>query len=146
MEILVINGSPKGKHSVTLQTVNYLQILHPEHHFEVLHAGQTIKALEKNFSPAVSAIEKADLLLFSYPVYTFIAPSQLHRFIELLKEANLDLSEKYASQITTSKHFYDMTAHRYIQDNCSDLGLRYIPGLSADMDDLTRKKRPAGGP
>ena len=31
MEILVINGSPKGKHSVTLQTVNYLQILHPEH-------------------------------------------------------------------------------------------------------------------
>ena len=59
MEILVINGSPKGKHSVTLQTVNYLQILHPEHHFEVLHAGQTIKALEKDFSPALAAIEKA---------------------------------------------------------------------------------------
>ena len=140
MDILVINGSPKGKHSVTLQTVNYLQILHPEHHFEVLHAGQTIKALEKDFSPAISAIRKADLLLFSYPVYTFIAPSQLHRFIELMKEANLDLSGKYASQITTSKHFYDMTAHRYIQDNCADLGLRYIPGLSADMDDLTTKK------
>ena len=140
MEILVINGSPKGKHSVTLQTVNYLQILHPEHHFEVLHAGQTIKALEKDFSPALSAIEKADILLFSYPVYTFIAPSQLHRFIELLKEANIDLGGKYASQITTSKHFYDMTAHQYIQDNCADLGLRYIRGLSADMDDLTTKK------
>ena len=140
MEILVINGSPKGKHSVTLQTVNYLQILHPEHHFEFLHAGQSIKTLEKDFSSARSAIEKADVLLFSYPVYTFIAPSQLHRFIELLKAANLDLSGKYASQITTSKHFYDMTAHRYIQDNCVDLGLRYIPGLSADMDDLTTKK------
>ena len=140
MEILVINGSPKGKHSVTLQTVNYLQILHPEHHFEVLHAGQTIKTLEKDFSPALTAIARADVLLFSYPVYTFIAPSQLHRFIELLKEANPDLSGKYASQITTSKHFYDMTAHRYIQDNCADLGLRYIPGLSADMDDLTTKK------
>ena len=140
MEILVINGSPKGKHSVTLQTVNYLQILHPEHHFKVLHAGQSIKALEKDFYPARSAIEKADVLLFSYPVYTFIAPSQLHRFMELLKADNLDLSGKYASQITTSKHFYDMTAHRYIQDNCADLGLRYIPGLSADMDDLTTKK------
>ena len=140
MEFLVINGSPKGKHSVTLQTVNYLQILHPEHHFEVLHAGQTIKALEKDFSPAVTAIQKADVLLFSYPVYTFIAPSQLHRFLELLKETGLDLSGKYASQITTSKHFYDMTAHRYIQDNCADLGLRYIPGLSADMDDLTTQK------
>ena len=140
MHILVINGSPKGKNSVTLQTVNYLQILHPEHDFSVLHAGQTIKALEKDFSSAIAAIEKADLLLFSYPVYTFIAPCQLHRFIELLKEANMDLSAKFASQISTSKHFYDMTAHRYIQDNCQDLGLRYIRGLSADMDDLTTKK------
>ena len=140
MEILVINGSPKGKHSVTLQTVNYLQILHPEHHFSVLHAGQTIKALEKDFTPAISAIEKAEVLLFSYPVYTFLAPSQLHRFIELLKASGMDLSGKFASQITTSKHFYDMTAHRYIQDNCGDLGLKYITGLSADMDDLTTKK------
>ena len=140
MEILVINGSPKGKNSVTLQTVNYLQILHPEHHFSVLHAGQSIKMLEKDFSPAAAAIEAADVLLFSYPVYTFIAPCQLHRFIELLKEAKLDLTGKYASQVTTSKHFYDMTAHRYIRDNCFDLGLRYIQGLSADMDDLTTKK------
>ena len=140
MEILVINGSPKGKYSVTLQTVNYLQVLYPQHRFEVLHVGQTIKALEKDFSPALAAIEKADLLLFSYPVYTFIAPSQLHRFIELLKESGADLSGKYASQLSTSKHFYDMTAHRYIRDNCADLGLRYIRGLSADMDDLTKEK------
>ena len=137
MDILVINGSPKGKNSVTLQTVHYLQILHPEHHFEILHAGQTIKALEKDFSPALAAIEKADVLLFSYPVYTFVCPSQLHRFIELLKGANADLSGKFATQLSTSKHFYDMTAHRYIQDNCGDLGLLYIRGLSADMDDLT---------
>ena len=114
MKILVINGSPKGKHSITLQTTNYLQLLHPEHEFEVLHAGQSIKALEKDFSPAAAAVEKADLLLFSYPVYTFIAPCQLHRFIELLKASGADLSGKYASQITTSKHFYDITAHRYV--------------------------------
>ncbi len=140
MEILVINGSPKGNHSVTLQTVRYLEILHPEHHFSVLHAAQTIKTLEKNFTPAVSAIEKADVLLFSYPVYTFLAPSQLHRFLELLKQSGVELAGKYASQITTSKHFYDMTAHRCIQDNCADLRLRYIAGLSADMEDLTTKQ------
>ncbi len=140
MEILVINGSPKGKNSVTLQTVNYLEILHPEHHFTVLHVGQGIKSLEKDFSPALAAIEKADMLLFSYPVYTFIAPSQLQRFIELLKESGADLTGKFASQITTSKHFYDITAHRYIRDNCGDLGLRYIQGLSADMEDLTTEK------
>ncbi len=140
MKILVINGSPKGSNSITLQTVNYLQLLHPEHEFEILHAGATIKALEKDFSPAIAAVEKAELLLFSYPVYTFIAPCQLHRFIELLKAANMDLSGKFASQITTSKHFYDITAHRYIQDNCGDLGLQYVRGLSADMDDLTVEK------
>ena len=140
MNILVINGSPKGKYSITLQTSNYLQILHPEHEFQILHAGQSIKALEKDFSPALSAVEKADLLLFSYPVYTFVAPCQLHRFIELLKDANIDLSGKFASQITTSKHFYDVTAHQYIEDNCHDLGLRYIHGLSADMDDLATEK------
>ena len=140
MKILVINGSPKGKYSVTLQTVNYLQILHPEHTFELLHAGQSIKALEKDFSPAIAAVEQADILLFSYPVYTFIAPCQLHRFIELLKASGIDLSGKFASQITTSKHFYDITAHRYIEENCHDLGLKYVCGLSADMDDLTTEK------
>ena len=69
MDILVINGSPKGKFSITLQTSNYLQILHPEHHFEILNAGQSIKALEKDFTSALEAIKKADLLLFSYPVF-----------------------------------------------------------------------------
>lgn len=29
-----------------------------------------------------------------------------------------------------------MTAHKYVQDNCYDLGMKYIKGLSADMDDL----------
>ena len=140
MHILVINGSPKGKYSITLQTCRYLEILHPEHQFEVLHAGQSIKALEKDFSPALAAVEKADLLLFSYPVYTFVAPCQLHRFIELLKASGADLSGKWASQITTSKHFYDFTAHRYIEDNCQDLGLHVVKGLSADMDDLTADK------
>ena len=140
MRILVINGSPKGKYSVTLQTCNYLQILHPEHTFEVLNAGQSIKALEKDFSPALAAVEKADILLFSYPVYTFVAPCQLHRFIELLKASGLDLSGKWASQISTSKHFYDITAHRYIEENCHDLKLNYVKGLSADMDDLTCEK------
>ncbi len=140
MRILVINGSPKGKYSITLQTVNYLSVLHPEHTFDILHAGQRIKALEKDFQSAKDAIEKADLLLFAYPVYTFIAPSQLHRFIELLKESDISLDEKFATQITTSKHFYDITAHRYVEDNCSDLGLKYVKGLSADMDDLLTEK------
>ena len=91
MKILVLNGSPKGKYSITLQTIHYLQALHSEHTFEILNVGQSIKALEKDFSPALSAVKAADLLLFSYPVYTFIAPCQLHRLIELLKASGLDV-------------------------------------------------------
>ena len=52
----------------------------------------------------------------------------------------MDLSGKFATQLSTSKHFYDITAHRYIEDNCHDLGLKYVVGLSADMDDLTSEK------
>ncbi|MBR2718204.1 MAG: NAD(P)H-dependent oxidoreductase [Clostridia bacterium] len=140
MNILVLNGSPKGQHSITLQTVNYLQKHYPQHSFEVVHVGQRIKALEKDFTPVAQAAQKADLLLFAYPVYTFIAPCQLHRCVELLKDSGVDFSGKFATQITTSKHFYDVTAHRYVQDNCQDMGMKVIRGLSADMDDLLTEK------
>lgn len=140
MRIAVLNGSPKGKYSITLQTVEYLQKKYPQCEFQHIHVGQRIKAIEKDFSEASRILSEADMLLFSYPVYTFIAPSQLHRFIELLKESGLDISGKFATQITTSKHFYDVTAHRYIEQNCYDLKLKYMPGLSADMDDLLTEK------
>ncbi len=140
MKILVLNGSPKGQNSVTLQTMHYLESKHPEHTFDLIHVGAKIKALEKDFSPVTEAIKQSDLILFSYPVYTFIAPYQLHRTIELLKKSGADLNGKFVTQITTSKHFYDVTAHRYIQDNCQDMGMKFIRGLSADMDDLLTEK------
>ena len=140
MNILVINGSPKGEYSITLQTALYLQNRYPEHTFEVLHAGQRIKALEKDFTPALESLERAALVLFCYPVYTFIAPYQLHRFIELMKEHHAPVEGRYMSQISTSKHFYDVTAHRYVEDNAHDMGMKVLRGLSADMDDLLAEK------
>lgn len=138
MNICIINGSPKpAKYSVTCQTVFYLQKRYPQHHYEIIDVGARIRSLEKDPSPALEAMARADVLLFSYPVYTFLAPSQLHRFLRLIKERGADLSGKYASQITTSKHFYDVTAHRYVEDNCFDLGMRVVHGLSSDMEDLT---------
>lgn len=136
MKILVLNASPKGKNSTTVHTALYLQALHPEHTFTFLPVGQGIKAYEKDFSPVRSALEQAELILFCYPVYTFIAPYQLHRLIELIKADGVELAGKFASQITTSKHFYDVTAHRHVEENCFDLGMKVIRGLSADMEDL----------
>ncbi len=140
MKILVLNGSPKGDYSITLQTSIYLSKLYPEYEFLYLNVGQRIKALEKDFSEAEKMINEADLLIFSYPVYTFLAPYQLHKFISLLKENGIKMNGKFATQISTSKHFYDVTAHKYIQDNCQEMGLKFIKGLSADMEDLPLEK------
>lgn len=140
MNICVLNGSPRGMYSTTLHTVLYLQKRYPCHNFEIIHVGSKIRALEQEMTPVLEAMAHADLILFAYPVYTFIAPSQLHRFIAALKASGADLGGKFATQITTSKHFYDVTAHRYIEDNCHDMGMKVIRGLSADMEDLTTKQ------
>lgn len=59
MNILVLNGSPKGKYSITLQTTNYLMQKYPDHKFEVLNVGQKTRSLEKDFSPAAEALKNA---------------------------------------------------------------------------------------
>ena len=142
MKVLVLNGSPKGNKSITLYTVKYIQKYFPEDEFEVLNVGSQIKSLEKDFSSARQKILECDLILFSYPVYTFETPYQLHRFVELMYDnfKNGELNGKFASQITTSKHFYDITAHQFIKDISSDFGIKFIEGLYADMDDLPTKK------
>ncbi len=140
LRIAVLNGSPKGDWSTTLFSVKYLQKVFKDDVFTVVNVGQGIKALEKDFSPVTDAVREADVVLFSYPVYTFIVPSQLHRAVELLKEQDVDWSGKFAAQITTSKHFYDVTAQKFIEDNMRDLGVRYLRGLYADMEDLLGEK------
>ena len=140
MNILILNGSPAGDESITLQTVRYIQKRFPGHSWAQLNVAPKLKALERDFSEAREMLENAELILFSYPVYTFLAPAQLHRFLALLKTGGVDLRGKYATQLSTSKHFYDVTAHEYIRLNCADLGLRYLRGLSADMEDLLAPK------
>ena len=68
MNILVINGSPKGADSITLHTCLYLEKKYPEHRFSYLHAGQRIKSLEKDFAPALEAVGAAELKSPSRPM------------------------------------------------------------------------------
>ncbi len=140
MRVLIVNGSPAGDDSITLQTMRYIQKFHPEHEYELLNAARRIRALEADFSEAREALERADLIVFCYPVYTFLAPAQLHRFLELMQEQGVSAAGKYATQLTTSKHFYDTTAHAFIRARCADFSLRFIRGLSADMEDLLSEK------
>lgn len=140
MNILIINGSPKGKKSVTYQTSRYLEKLYSNQNFNTIHVSQKIKSIERNFDEIEQAIQKAQLIIFSYPVYTFLAPYQLHRFIELMHDKNISLKGKFATQITTSKRFFDITAHKYIEQNLNDFGAHIIEGMSCDMEDLLSEK------
>lgn len=140
MNILVLNGSPKGEYSTTLHTVRYIEAVsrdNSKYVFTYMNVGQEYRKYENDFDGVKSLIEASELVIFAYPVYTFIAPSQLHRFVEMMKENGVNMRDKYVTQITTSKHFYDITAHRYIEDNMMEMGAKVIKGLSADMDDLT---------
>ncbi len=140
MHFLILNGSPKGKNSVTLQTCLYLEKLYPAHRFDVIHAGQQPSFPEKHPEELARRAAEADCLLFVYPVYTFLIPAQLMRFMEGMKASGIDFTGKYASQITTSKHFYDITAHRFVREFASDMGMEFVEGLSADMEDLLSEK------
>ena len=57
MKILILNASPKGEYSITLQTVKYLMKCCPEHAYEVLHVGQKIRSFEKDFAPVREKLE-----------------------------------------------------------------------------------------
>ena len=141
MQIVVINGSPKGDLSVTMQYVRYAAKLNPEHDFRIINVAQKIKKLDKSrpaLDEVLAAVESADALWWATPVYVCLVPSQLKRFIELVFEKNLEhvFKGKPAAVLTTSIHFYDHTAHNYLNAVCDDLGMLYAGGFAADMYDV----------
>ncbi|MFC2017810.1 hypothetical protein ACFLTQ_00710 [Chloroflexota bacterium] len=48
MKITVLNGSPKGELSITLQYVHFLQNKFSQHELKVFHVSQRIKKIEKD--------------------------------------------------------------------------------------------------
>lgn len=141
MKIVVLNGSPKGDNSITIHSVKYLQKRYPEHEFNILHIGKRMKGIErrrKTFDAIIEEIAAADGVLWAFPVHLMMAPARLKRFIELVFERGKEaaFSKKYTAAISTSIHFYDHTAHRYIQGVCEDLEMKFVASFSADMIDL----------
>lgn len=141
--IVVFNGSPKGADSITYQYVRYMRVVKPNVEVTCYHIGQSIQSLERKLdklTEMMEAVRESDLVLWVYPVYTFSVPFQVMRWIELIVENNLQdaFSGKWMSQISTSRHFYDHTASRYLEEIGKDWGMRSIPGHLADMQDLLK--------
>ena len=141
MKVIVLNGSPKGEMSVTYHNVLYLEKHFDDVSFEYVHIGKLINKYEKDlecFYELMDKIKDSDLIFWIYPVYTFLIPYQLMKFIELIFERKQEyvFTDKYTTQLSTSKHFYDMTAYNYLHNISETLEMKHIFGHMADMNDL----------
>jgi len=145
MKIAVLNGSPKGQISVTLQYVSFLQRKYPEVEFQIFDVALKIKKLEEDakfFEETIAQIAAADAVLWAFPLYFFLVSSQYKRFIELIFERNSisAFRGKPVAVLTTSIKFFDHTAHNYLRDICSDLEMKFFGSYSAEMYDLFKSK------
>ena len=144
MNIIVLNGSPKGDLSVTLQYVRYAAKKNPQHSFQYFPVAQNIRKLEKDeaaFNEIMDAVKKSDAVLWAFPLYFLLVCSQYKRFIELIFERKQEaaFTGKYTASLSTSVHFFDHTAHNYIHAICDDLQMHCTGAYSAAMYDLMKK-------
>ena len=141
MKIIVLNGSPKGELSITMQSVAYLANIFPQHEFKIQHIVQRFGRLEKNqeaFTDVIDQVWSADAVLWGFPLYILHVHGYYKRFIELISERNVKdaFKGKYTASLSTSIHFFDHTAHNYIHGICDDLEMRFVVSFTADMHDL----------
>ncbi len=145
MKIVVLNGSPKGNMSVTLQYVLFIRKKFPQHELKIFNVAQEIRKIEgeeKAFQEVIEAVKSADGVLRAFPPYFLLVHSNYKRFIELISERKAEpaFKNKYAASLSTSIHFFDHTAHNYINAICDDLDMRFVGAFSAGMYDLLKEK------
>jgi NAD(P)H-dependent FMN reductase len=143
MKIAVLNGSPKGATSVTMQYVRYLQKEFPQHELNVLDISSRIGKIEKDeraFQEITAEVQSSDGVLWAFPLHYMLVHSGYKRFIELIRERNATdaFRDKHAAVLATSIHFFDHTAINYMHGICDDLDMRYVGSFSADMYDLLK--------
>jgi len=146
MKIAVLNGSPKGNISATMQYILYIQKKFPQHEYKFLNVAQQIKILEKNeerFNTVIEEIRTSDGVIWGFPLYVLLVSSQYKRFIELIYERKVEnvFKDKYSALLCTSIHFYDHTAINYVNGICEDLEMKFVGYFSADMFDLLNEDK-----
>lgn len=146
MKITVLNGSPKGDLSVTMQYVHYLAKALPEHDWEIVNVAQRVRHLERDdqaFDELIAGIAASDAVLWAFPLYYMLVHGNYKRFIELIWERDVTAAfrDKYTASLSTSIHFFDHTAHNYIHAIADDLGMHLTDAFSAHMQDLFSEEK-----
>jgi multimeric flavodoxin WrbA len=146
LNFIVLNGSPKGDISVTMQYIKYIQNNFKEHQFKIFNITHEINKIENDmatFDDIVRQISLSDGVIWAFPVYYYVVPSNYMRFIELIFERNAApaFKDKYTAVLTTSLNYMDHTAHNYINSICDDLNMHYADYYSANMYDLQKEDK-----
>lgn len=144
MKFIVLNGSPKGDISVTMQYVHYIERHYKEHKFNIINISEKINKIEKDekfFKEIIDEVASSDGVIWAFPLYYCLVASQYKRFIELIYERKVSATfkGKYASILATSIHFSDHTAINYINAVCDDLDMNFVDYFSPHMHDLTKE-------
>ncbi len=144
IRILVVNGSPKGDNSLTLQHSLYMLGHENDVTFKVLQAGEVLSKVNFDRSwleSAMTDIEWADAIIWNTPVYTMLVPWQLIRLFQLIKEAGRSsiFQGKYATSMMTCFHYYDHLAEDWLRGMSEDLGMFFMEGRTADNMDMLKK-------
>lgn len=139
--VVVINGSPKGKKSITLKFAEYLQKKHPQTRFRIFHVAQEIRSYAQGpeqWTELLEALRGCQGVIWTFPVYVFMAPASLLRFIELIDDFSLQDAFRghYTCSISSSIHFYDNLAQDQLRGALEDLGMHYTEGFTADQEDF----------
>ena len=144
---IILNGSPKGPKSISLQYAMYILQAQPTMiDYSVVHIAQLVQFYEKNsqkWDELMAQIKDVDVIIWAFPLYVMLVHSNYKRFIELLFERDSlsNFEGKFTTTISTSIHFYDHTAHNYMQAICDDLRMNYIGSGSFHMGALRSKRR-----
>lgn len=133
MNILILNGSPKGEHSNTLKLtnafidgytqrgaanidridINKLQIHSCKGCFACWEKTPGKCVMHDDMSGVLKKILQADIIIYSFPLYHFSLPSQLKMLIDRLLPMYLPFMD---SQADTGGHLcrYDISGKQYV--------------------------------
>jgi multimeric flavodoxin WrbA len=145
MKIAVLNGSPKGLTSVTMQYVHYIQKQFPEHELEIVGIHNRARKVERDdaaLQEILDVIRSSDGVLWAFPVYYMLVPGYYKRFIELIWEKGVEdvFRHKHAAVLATSIKYFDHAALYYMQAICEDLGMKYHGSFSPEMYLLAKEE------
>jgi multimeric flavodoxin WrbA len=139
MKITVICASPNEEKSITYHHMLFLEKNITDHTFEYLFLNEKgqISREENIFDILVFS----DLIIFSYPVHTMLVPYRMMLFMKtLLNDPRSKLLiGKNACQYSTSNHFFDNTALKYMKQCFETLKMNTLPGYMAKSEDLLNK-------